>query len=121
MKETPLYDALKAHKNLNRASFHTPGHKNSKKIMSKRLFELDFTELPDTDSLYEASNVIKKAEMLMAQLYGAKSTIFSAGGCTLCIQTMLKLALPYGGKIIASRMIHKSAVNTMAILDAKVK
>ena len=121
MKETPLYDALRAHKNLNRASFHTPGHKNSKKIMSKRLFELDFTELPDTDSLYEASNVIKKAEMLMAQLYGAKSTIFSAGGCTLCIQTMLKLALPYGGKIIASRMIHKSAVNTMAILDAKVK
>lgn len=121
MKKTPLYDALMAHKNLNRSSFHTPGHKNSKKIMNKRLFNLDFTELPDTDSLYEASGAIKEAESRMAQLYSAKSTIFSAGGCTLCIQTMLKLALPYGGKVLASRMIHKSAVNTMAILDAKVE
>lgn len=121
MKKTPLYEALMSHKSLNRASFHTPGHKNSKKILSKRLFELDFTELPDTDSLYDAATVIKKAEVLMSQLYGSKRTIFSAGGCTLCIQTMLKLALPYGGKVIASRMIHKSAVNTMALLNAEVK
>ncbi len=121
MKKTPLYSALKMHKSLNRASFHTPGHKNSKKILNKRLLELDFTELPDTDSLYEASGAIKEAEELMSQLYGAKSTIFSAGGCTLCIQTMLKLAVPFGGKVIASRMIHKSAVNTMAILNAEVK
>lgn len=121
MKKTPLYDALKVHKSLDRASFHTPGHKNSKKILNKRLFELDFTELPDTDSLYEATTVIKEAEALMSQLYGSKRTIFSAGGCTLCIQTMLKLALPYSGKVIASRMIHKSAVNTMALLNAEVK
>lgn len=121
MKKTPLYDALKEHKRLNRASFHTPGHKNSKKILNKRLFELDFTELPDTDSLYEATTAIKEAEALMSQLYGSKRTIFSAGGCTLCIQTMLKLALPYGGKVIASRMIHKSAVSTMALLNAEVK
>lgn len=121
MKKTPLYDALKVHKSLNRASFHTPGHKNSKKILKKRLLELDFTELPDTDSLYEATTAIKEAEALMSQLYGSKRTIFSAGGCTLCIQTMLKLALPYGGKVIASRMIHKSAVNTMALLNAEVK
>ena len=53
MEETPFYDALKAHKNLNRSSFHTPGHKNSNMIPFGELFELDFTELPDTDSLYE--------------------------------------------------------------------
>lgn len=121
MAETPLYTALKSHANLHRASFHTPGHKNSKMARLYNFFDLDFTELPDTDSLYEASGVIKKAENLMSDLYCTQQTLFSAGGCSLCIQTMLKLALPYGGKIIASRMIHKSAVNTMALLNADVR
>ena len=121
MSNTPLYDALLAHKNLNRASFHTPGHKNSSKILPKDLFELDFTELPDTDNLFEASGVIRESEEKAAKLYGAKRTLYSAGGCTLCIQTMLKLAVPFGGKVIASRMIHKSAVNTLSLLHAEVK
>lgn len=121
MAETPLYTALKAHADLHRASFHTPGHKNSEAMRFFNFFDLDFTELPDTDSLYEASGAIKKAEDRMSGLYGTQQTLFSAGGCTLCIQTMLKLALPYGGKIVASRMIHKSAVNTMALLNADVR
>lgn len=121
MSNTPLYDALLAHKNLNRASFHTPGHKNSNKVLPKDLFELDFTELPDTDNLFEASGVIRESEEKAAKLYGAKRTLYSAGGCTLCIQTMLKLAVPFGGKVIASRMIHKSAVNTLSLLHAEVK
>lgn len=121
MSDTPLYDALLAHKNLNRASFHTPGHKNSNKVLPKNLFELDFTELPDTDNLFEANGAIRESEERAAKLYGAKRTLYSAGGCTLCIQTMLKLAVPFGGKVIASRMIHKSAVNTLALLHAEVK
>lgn len=121
MAETPLYTALKTHADLHRASFHTPGHKNSEMMRVFNFFDLDFTELPDTDSLYEASGAIKKAEDRMSGLYGTQQTLFSAGGCTLCIQTMLKLALPYGGKVVASRMIHKSAVNTMALLNADVR
>ncbi len=120
MQNTPLYDALIKHKNLARISFHTPGHKNNNKLINKDLQCLDYTELPDTDSLYESHGAIKDSEVLMSKTFGAKNTLFSAGGCTLCIQTMLKLALPYGGKIIASRMIHKSAVNTMALLNAQV-
>ncbi len=121
MSNTPLYDALLAHKKLNRASFHTPGHKNSNKVLPKDLFELDFTELPDTDNLFEANGAIRESEEKAAKLYGAKRTLYSAGGCTLCIQTMLKLAVPFGGKVIASRMIHKSAVNTLSLLHAEVK
>lgn len=121
IENTPLYNALIKHKKLNATSFHTPGHKNSEMFAKKFFSELDFTELPDTDSLYDSQGVIKQAEELMSKVYGTKCTIFSAGGCTLCIQTMLKLVLPFGGKIVASRMIHKSAVNTMALLNAKVE
>ena len=114
---TPLYDALLHHRALNRASFHTPGHKSHWAALDE-LLQLDFTELPDTDSLYEADGPILQAEQHAASVLGAKRTLFSAGGCTLCIQAMLRLATMGGKrKIIASRVLHRSAVHTMALLD----
>lgn len=112
----PLYDALERHKNLGRASFHTPGHKNNPKALPADLYLLDFTELPDTDSLFDASGPILEAEELAAELFGTARTCFSAGGCTLCIQAMLRLAAPEGGRVLCSRVIHRGAVNAMALL-----
>lgn len=116
MFDTPLYTALKEHRALHRASFHTPGHKTNPAALSDDLFSLDFTELPDTDSLFEAEGPILRAEQAAARLFGAKRTLLSAGGCSLCIQTMLRLAAPRGGKILCGRVVHRSAVNAMALL-----
>ncbi len=113
----PLYEALLRHQSLGRSSFHTPGHKSAPDVFPDGLLSLDYTELPDTDSLYEASGVILRAEELAARLYGAARTLFSACGCTLCIQAMLRIAAPRpGSKVICGRIIHRSAVNTMALL-----
>ena len=112
----PLYSALLQHREKNRASFHTPGHKNNPDALPQDLLSLDFTELPDTDSLFEADGVILEAERLAAGLFGAARTCISAGGCTLCIQAMFRLAAPGGGKVVCSRTVHRSAVNTMALL-----
>ena len=112
----PLYDALRAHTILGRSSFHTPGHKGNPEALPETLFSLDLTELPDTDSLFEADGPIREAEELTAQLFGTARTCLSAGGCTLCIQAMLRLAAPHGGKILCSRVVHRSAVNAMALL-----
>lgn len=113
----PLYDALLRHRALGRASFHTPGHKSNQDALPQDLLSLDFTELPDTDSLFEANGPIFEAEQLAAKLFGSARTCISAGGCTLCIQAMLRLAAPNGGTVICSRVVHRSAVNTMALLD----
>ncbi len=113
----PLYDALLRHRQLGRASFHTPGHKNNLEALPQDLLSLDYTELPDTDSLFEADGAIWEAERLAAKLFGAERTCISAGGCTLCIQAMFRLAAPNGGKVICARTVHRSAVNTMALLD----
>ncbi len=113
---TPLYSALLRHREGGRASFHTPGHKNSLSALPADLYSLDFTELPDTDSLFEASGPILEAEEQAAVLFGTKRTCLSAGGCTLCIQAMLRLAAPYGGKVLCGRVVHRSAVNAMALL-----
>lgn len=116
MTETPLYSALLSHQSLRRASFHTPGHKSSPSALPQNLLSLDYTELPDTDSLFEAEGPILQAEEAAAALFGTRRTLFSAGGCTLCIQAMFRLAAPCGGSVLCSRVLHRSAVNTMALL-----
>ncbi len=111
-----FYESLKKYRKLGRSSFHTPGHKGEM-FKSQDLLSLDFTELPMTDSLYEASGIIKRAEEALGYLCGAKKSLFSLGGNTLCIQTMLRLAAPTGGKILCDRLVHRSAVSAMALLD----
>ncbi|HEX3017219.1 MAG TPA: aminotransferase class I/II-fold pyridoxal phosphate-dependent enzyme [Caproicibacter sp.] len=113
---TPLYSALIRHRDLHRSSFHTPGHKNNPAALPRDLYSLDFTELPDTDSLFDACGPILEAEKLAAKFFGTARTCLSAGGCTLCIQAMFRLAAPNGGKILCSRVIHRGAVNAMALL-----
>ena len=116
--EERLFKVLKDYKALNMASFHPPGHKNNCDFLND-LLSFDFTELDYTDSLFEANGAILKAEEYAAKIFGSKRTLFSAGGCTLCIQAMLRLVGKSGGKIICSRVLHKSAINTMALLNLK--
>lgn len=118
MNNTPLFEALQHHKALQRASFHTPGHKYNPEAFPQNLMQYDFTELPDTDSLYEAEGAILQSELHTATVLGTKRTVFSSGGCTLCIQAMLRLVSMKGKrKVILSRVLHRSAVNTLALLD----
>lgn len=98
---------------------HTPGHKNNLQHFPKDFWNLDFTELPDTDSLFEADGAIALAEENACKVFGTAGTLFSAGGCTLCIQTMISLCCKRGSKIIISRNIHRSAINIMALLDLR--
>ena len=116
---TPIYSRLLEHKNLDFSPFHTPGHKNN--FFTENLFELDFTELPDTDALYEADNIILETEKNLAKLFSSKRSLISSGGCSLAIQAMLKLACQRGKKILFARNIHRSAVNTCALLGITPK
>lgn len=117
MRDTPLYNAVVKYNSLNMVSFHTPGHKGTKSILPADLLELDLTELEATDNLMAPTGPILSAERNAARLFGSKVTFFSAGGCTPCVQAMLKLTVPCGGKVIASRVLHCSAINAMAMLD----
>lgn len=119
MSASPLLNALERHLALGRVPMHMPGHKGIASPLDRMgdLLRLDTTEIPDTDSLYEASGPIAEAMERASALYGTRRTLFSAGGCSLCIQTMLRLAVPQGGKIVAGRTIHRAAVNAMALLD----
>ena len=115
---TPLLDVLLTHRDHHRVSFHTPGHKGKDALLAPLLsLELDLTELPDTGSLYDGGDAIERSEQRAAASFGAARTLYSAGGCTLCIQTMLLLGAGPGSRVLMARNSHRSAVNAAALLD----
>lgn len=116
-EKAPLAAALQAHIDRKTTSFHTPGHKGQAPVLkSLEGLSADLTELPDTGSLYDGGDAIEAAEIEAARAFGAGSTFFSAGGCTLCIQTMLLLGAGAGGRVLMARNAHRSAVHTAALL-----
>lgn len=114
---SPLYESLIAHRKKGRSPFHMPGHKGQLPgwELEAAAF-LDVTEIPDTGSLFDDLGPTRQAEDLATQYFGTARTLFSAGGSTLCIQAMLRLCAPQGGTVICSRVMHRSAVNAMALL-----
>lgn len=111
-----LFDAMRAYLDLGRERLHMPGHKGSLPYPLTEAARWDLTEIPGTDSLYEANDCLLKLEERFATLYGAGRTLLSAGGATLCIQTMLALVGP-GQTIICDRNLHVSAMHAMGLLD----
>jgi arginine/lysine/ornithine decarboxylase len=116
----PIYNALVTHNKKLMSSFHTPGHKGVFFKSFDNLFNLDLTELNDTDDLYSARGCIDKAQKLASDYFGAQKTLFSTSGNTLCIQAMLKIATEGQAKIICARNIHKSALGAIVLLGLDV-
>lgn len=119
ISDAPLYAAVLNYIAQNPARFHMPGHKGMASPL-KELFgdamRFDVTEIPGTDSLYDAAGPILEAERLAASLFGVRETLLSASGASLCIQTMLRLVAGRGQKVLCARNLHRSAVNAMALL-----
>ena len=114
----PLYEALMRHRQTEQVSLHMPGHKGRAGCLAPlgKLPIFDVTELPSTGSLFDAEGPTLLAEQAAAKAFGTAGTFFSAGGCTLCIQAMLRLAAPLGGTVVMGRTVHRSAVHAMALL-----
>lgn len=117
----PLRTAVEAYIGKGMARFHMPGHKGRGIGIPafERMLPWDITEVAGADSLFQAQGAILELEQEAARLYGAGASLLSAGGATLCIQAMLALFCKAGGKVIAGRGLHRSAVNTMALLDLR--
>ena len=111
-----LYEKVLEHVEKNMSSFHTPGHKGVK-IFNENICNIDLTELPDTDSLYEADGILYESEKRASNLFKTKRSLISSGGNTLCIQTMIRLATMDKRPLISGRNVHRSAVSSMILLD----
>ncbi|MCH5348454.1 MAG: aminotransferase class I/II-fold pyridoxal phosphate-dependent enzyme [Oscillospiraceae bacterium] len=116
---TPIYDFLKKYSESVTVRAHMPGHKGRSPFDCGfgDAFRYDITEIKGADSLFEANGIISESEKNASALFGTKTTFFSAGGSTLCIQTMLTAVCKTGGSFICGRNSHRSVINACVLLD----
>ncbi len=114
--DAPLYNHLIQY-NKAMTSFHMPGHKFGKKLEMDQisLLDLDLTEVPGLDNLYDANGIIMQAQKKMAQQYKAKETIFLTNGSTTgIIASMMAVCRP-GESLIIARNSHHSVWNGLIL------
>jgi arginine decarboxylase len=122
--QTPLFDALKAYHKRNVIPFDVPGHKHGnglsefKDYFGSAMLELDVNSMPCLDNLCNPIGVIKEAEDLAAEAYGADSAFFLVNGTSAGVQTMILSVCKPGDKIIMPRNCHKSATSALILSGA---
>lgn len=112
--KTPIHDFLRNYAESSPVRCHMPGGKTE---------PFDITEIEGADSLFECEGIIKESEEIAASLFGAGKTLYSCGGSTLSIQTMLALAKaenPQKKRVVASRFCHKSLVSSCVLLGLEI-
>ncbi len=119
---TLICDFVRRYQESAAVRLHMPGHKG-KFLLG---FEpWDITEIDGADELFTADGIIAESEEQASALFGAH-TVYSTGGSTLCIQTMLHLTALYAASkgeqpcVLAARNAHKAFVNAAALLDIDV-
>lgn len=117
--DTPIQKMLEDYIRGGMARMHMPGHKGILPEPLAGAAAYDITEIQGADSLFECDGVIRRCEEAFARRYGAKESLISCGGSTLCIQAMLALAAGPGEKILFFRNIHKAALDAMILLDIR--
>lgn len=107
--KAPLYNQLIKYSE-EMTSFHMPGHKFGNILNMKEIpfLDLDVTEVPGLDNLYEAEGVILQAEEEMAKQYGAKETIFLTNGSTSGIIASILAVCRPGDSLVVARNCHHS-------------
>lgn len=118
----PVCDFVRRYTEKNTVRLHMPGHKGKPRLG----FEpVDITEITGADELFCPDGIIAESEAQAGALFGAR-TLYSAGGSTLCIQTMLCLTARYAAskgertRILAGRNAHRAFINAAALLDIDV-
>src|SRR3990172_5496769 len=122
---TPLFDAMVNLAESRKISFHTPGHKSGKGISTRfrkyvgpKIFTIDLTTLDEVDCLQRPVGVIKEAQELAAEAYGADHSFFLINGTTVGNHAMILSTASPGDEILVARNAHKSILTGIILSGA---
>lgn len=118
----PLVESLRNYIEEETIPFHMPGHKMGRGFPPEiidNIVGMDVTEIPGTDNLHKAEGAIKEAQLLAAQAFGAKDTLFLVNGSTCGIHAMIMSTCHAKDKLIVPRNCHKSVWGAMILADVK--
>ncbi|MEG0663496.1 MAG: aminotransferase class I/II-fold pyridoxal phosphate-dependent enzyme [Clostridia bacterium] len=120
----PIYEALEKYKSMRVVPFDVPGHKRGKgnieltEFLGESCMTVDVNSMKPLDNLCHPVSVIKQAEELAADAFGAKNAFFMVGGTTSSVQAMIFSVCKTGDKIIMPRNVHRSAINALVVCGA---
>ncbi len=120
----PIYEALRRFRRMRVVPFDVPGHKRGRgnmeltEFLGEECMSVDVNSMKPLDNLCHPVSVIKDAETLAAEAFGATNAFFMVGGTTSAVQSMIMYACKGGDKIIMPRNVHRSAINALILCDA---
>ncbi|HZK55835.1 MAG TPA: aminotransferase class I/II-fold pyridoxal phosphate-dependent enzyme [Desulfosporosinus sp.] len=122
--KAPIYEALIKYKSMRVVPFDVPGHKQGRgnpeltEFLGQKCLSVDVNSMKPLDNLVHPVSVIKEAEALAADAFGAKHVFFMVNGTTAAVQAMIMSVCKQGDKIIMPRNVHRSAINALIISGA---
>ncbi|MDA8236049.1 MAG: aminotransferase class I/II-fold pyridoxal phosphate-dependent enzyme [Clostridia bacterium] len=121
---TPIFNGLKKYIADGTIPFHVPGHKQGRGLhefrdfVGEQVMAIDLTCFAGTDNICNPLDVIKEAQELTAEAYGADHAYFLVNGTTSGIQAMIMSVCQPGDKLIVPRNAHKSAIGGIILSGA---
>ena len=104
--------------------FDVPGHKRGRgnrelaEFLGQECLDVDVNSMKPLDNLCHPVSVIRDAEILAAQAFGAAHSFLMIGGTTSAVQAMILSTCKPGDKIILPRNVHRSAINALILCGA---
>ena len=101
-----------------------PGHKRGRgnpeltEFLGERCISIDVNSMKPLDNLCHPISVIREAEELAADAFGAAHAFLMVGGTTSSVQTMVLSVCKRGDKIILPRNVHRSVINALVLCGA---
>lgn len=124
-KSAPIYEALERFRRRRVVPFDVPGHKRGRgnpelaALLGEKCVSLDVNSMKPLDNLSHPVSVIRRAEELTAEAFGAAHAFLMVNGTTSSVQSMILSVCKAGDKIILPRNIHKSVINALVLCGAE--
>lgn len=120
----PICEALETFHKMRVVPFDVPGHKRGKgnpelaELLGETCVRKDVNSMKPLDNLCHPISVIKEAEELAADAFGAAHAFLMVGGTTSAVQSMILSTVKRGEKIILPRNMHRSVMGAMVLCGA---
>ncbi len=120
----PIYEALQRFREMRVVPFDVPGHKHGRgnpeltAFLGQQCVGIDVNSMKPLDNLCHPVSVIREAELLAADAFGAAHAFLMVGGTTSSVQSMVLSTCKRGDKIILPRNVHLSVINALVLCGA---
>ena len=101
-RKAPVYEALERFRKQRVVPFDVPGHKRGRgnaelvRFLGERCVGIDVNSMKPLDNLCHPISVIKEAEELTADAFGAEHAFLMVNGTTSAVQAMVLASVKHG-------------------------